>query len=207
MIKISKHFFIILVLILSTYLLINTPTIINQTDLNFKKQKKIKQATKILNHKSYNNNTLIIPNLGISAPIKFIKKPARNATHSVAGGQNEEIILENLKKGIVHFPLTSKPNKIGNSVYIGHSSNSLWNRGDYDSVFLNLNQIKKDNLIFIAYNNKLYKYKTFQKFYISPSDLSIFNQTNNKIITLLTCWPPNTTFSRLAVQAKQIKYK
>jgi len=195
MFKISKHFFIIITLILSTYLLINAPIIINQTDLNFKKQKKIKQVTRILDHQLYKNNTLIIPNLGISAPIKFIKN------------QNEEIILENLKKGIVHFPLTSKPNKIGNSVYIGHSSNYFWNRGDYDSVFLNLNQIKKDDLVFIAYKNKLFKYKTFQKFYVNPSDLSIFNQTNNKIITLLTCWPPNTAFSRLAVQAKQIKYK
>ncbi len=191
--KLSKHIFIIFALILTSYLLINTPTIIHQTNFNLNKQKKIKKISKILNHKIYKNNTLIIPNLGISVPIIFIKN------------QNEKIILENLKKGIVHFPYTAKPNKIGNSVYIGHSSNFLWNRGDYDSVFLNLNQIKKDDLVFIAYKNKLYKYKTFQKFYLSPSDLSIFDQENNKIITLLTCWPPNTTLSRLAIQAKLIK--
>ncbi|MFA6296445.1 MAG: sortase [Patescibacteria group bacterium] len=189
--KTTKHIFIILAIFIATYLLFNTPTLISQTDFLINKKTKIKKVTKILNHKSYENNTLIIPNLGISVPIKFIKN------------QNENIILENLKKGIVHFPYTAKPNKIGNSVYIGHSSNYLWNRGEYNSIFSNLNQIKKDDLIFIAFKNKLYKYKTFQTFYISPSDLEIFNQTNNKIITLLTCWPPGTTLSRLAVQAKQ----
>lgn len=191
MIKISKHIFIILAIILSTYLLFNTPTLISQTDFLINKKTKIKKVTKILNRKTYPNNTLMIPGLGISVPINFIKN------------QEENIILENLKKGIVHFPYTAKPNKIGNSVYIGHSSNFWWNRGEYNSIFSNLNQIKKDDLVFIVYKNKLYKYKTFQTFYINPSDLTIFNQTDNKIITLLTCWPPGTTFTRLAVQAKQ----
>lgn len=194
MLKRSQHLFTILALILATYLLLNAPAFYQETNFKLTKQKKIKQTAKILNHKTYQNNTLIIPNLGISSPIIFIKE------------QNENIILENLKKGIVHFPYTAKPGKTGNSTYIGHSSNSLWNRGDYDSVFLNLNQIKKDDLIFIAYKNKLFKFKTFKKSYINQSDLSILNQDNKKkIITLLTCWPPNTTLSRLAVQAKLTK--
>lgn len=185
--KILKHLIAIIILVLTVYMLINASLLYQKINFSFNKQKLTREKNKIIDYKLYRNNTIIIPQIGLEAPIIFPKE------------QNEHIILESLKTGIVHFPYTAKPGQPNNSVLIGHSANFWWNRGDFNTIFANLNKIKKDDPIFVVHKNKLHQYLVTEKIYINTTDLSILNQNNQSTITLLTCWPLGSDIKRLAI--------
>ena len=191
--KIVKHILIIATIILIAYLFINASSLYQKINFSINKQNLIQKENNIINQKLYQNNTLIIPNIGLEAPIIFPQE------------QNEEIILDELKKGVVHFPYTAKPGQPNNSVFIGHSANFWWNRGDFNTIFANLNQIKKDDSIFVAYKNKLYQCVVTEKIHINATDLSVLNQNNQSAITILTCWPLGSDIKRLAITGLLIK--
>ncbi|MFC1608919.1 sortase [Patescibacteria group bacterium] len=138
---------------------------------------------------------LSIDKLNISAPMIF------------SASYIEDNMQEELKSGVVIYPETGIPGQHGNTVVSGHSSNYSWIQGAYNYVFKDLNSLNVGDEILIEslYENGKrfeYKYVITSKEVLNPNDEKIFASSGERVITVATCWPLGTNFSRLIVKAK-----
>lgn len=109
-----------------------------------------------------------------------------------------------LRDGVVHYPGTANPGETGNVVIFGHSSNSIWAKGNYKDVFAPLHGLEADNKIYIEYLGTRYIYKVVKKYNVDPDEISVLQHSNTKKLTLITCTPIGTNDQRLIVEAEQI---
>lgn len=132
---------------------------------------------------------LIIPKINISVPIVFTEK--------------EENILEDLKRGVAFYPGGVGPGKVGNTIILGHSSNYGWEKGNYNSIFANLSELKNSDEIVVDYQWKKYSYRVFKEITLFPNKVKeeIFKPEKESILTLITCWPTGTDFKRMLIKA------
>ncbi|HRY60512.1 MAG TPA: class D sortase [Patescibacteria group bacterium] len=137
------------------------------------------------------NNTLIIPKIGVSAPILFAdsKQPAD--------------IDKLLSQGVVHYPDTAMPGEKGNVFITGHSSYYWWSKSAYSNVFSILNKLVVGDTVYVNYNYKRYTYIVNNIKIVAPNDLSVLSQGNGNILTLMTCTPVGTNYKRLIVESQQ----
>jgi len=135
--------------------------------------------------------SLIIPKLNINAPVV-----------ADVSGTEPNIYYTQLKKGAAHYKGTPTPDANGNTVIFGHSSfiPSI-HPGAYNTVFLMLDKLQKDDQIIVYYKSKPYYYKVQSINLVSDSDLSILQTTDHKQLTIMTCWPPGTDLKRLVIIA------
>ncbi len=139
------------------------------------------------------DNSIYIESIGIKAPITF------------RVSNDEKIVSENLKNGVIHLEGTSLPGEAGNVFITGHSSNYPWVKSDYNSAFALLNKVVVGNAILIKFQNQNYVYRVSDIFITSPSDVSVLKSKNGQsILTLMTCSPVGTNLKRLIVVADQI---
>jgi sortase A len=140
---------------------------------------------------------LIIPKINVDAPLVFGLKSLDNATTQIA-----------LKDGVVHYPLPgadSLPGQTGNGVYLGHSSNTIWDDGDWKFVFVLLPRLEKGDIYYINYNGTRYAYKVVRKEVIMPNQIDkLILNTDKPMSTLVGCVPIGTNLKRLLVFAEQI---
>lgn len=137
---------------------------------------------------------IIIPKISVVAPIIFLEN------------NNEKIIIENLKRGVVHFPQSKEPGEKGVSVLLGHSSRLIFQPGKYDIVFLFLSKLRPKDKIFVYFQEKKFTYKVIKESKIF-SDLSPLNFNKERpTLYLVTCWPPGTNLKRLVVEAEEISH-
>lgn len=117
-------------------------------------------------------------------------------------------LQKDLESGVVHYPKSGVPGQNGNAIISGHSSNYAWAKGDYNSIFRNLNKLETGDAVIvrlIQQNGKVfdYQYKIAEKKITSPDDDWVFeNFETDKVLTLSTCWPIGTDISRLVIRAK-----
>ncbi|MCK8607572.1 class A sortase [Apilactobacillus ozensis] len=106
---------------------------------------------------------IIIPKIGIDLPIG---KGIDNNTLALAAGT----MRDNQKMGIGNFPLA------------GHHME------DKKVLFSPLYyKAKVGQYVYLTDMNKIYKYRIYQRKFIKATDLSVINDTKNKIVTLITC--------------------
>jgi sortase A len=138
-------------------------------------------------------NMLIIDSLGIKAPIVYIE------------GIGEKYFQAGLLNGVVHYPGTANPGQLGNCYIFGHSSDYIWSKGHYKSVFAVLPQIKIGANITIGdqQGNK-FVYTVTDSRSVAASDTSVLSQQNNakKLLTLQTSYPVGTALARWVVVAE-----
>lgn len=138
------------------------------------------------------NNHISVPVLDINAPVTFgVNNTAKE-------------VVTNLENGPIQINGTSLPGQTGNIYITGHSSNYVWAKGDYNSVFALLDKLVIGDLIYINYNNTVYEYQIFDRKIVLPNDTSMLKSTNDSRLTLVTCWPIGTTLKRLVLLANQI---
>lgn len=137
--------------------------------------------------KQYDDNTIVIPKIGVKAPI----------TWDVGGGQ----VMDTLQKGVVHLGGTSRPGEKGNTFLTGHSSNYWWKGGDYNNVFALLPELSKGDEIFAIYHGQLKKYKVTDKLEVKKSEVKSYVESDDERITLMTCVPVGTNLKRLLILA------
>lgn len=138
-------------------------------------------------------NTLSIPSLGIHAPI-----------HNVADNA-EKTFQEALKNGVVHYPGTAHAGQAGNVYIFGHSSDYIWNTGNYKTIFARLPEIAEGAEIYILdKQGVIYKYIVFEQFVTSGNDVSMLSQETNgeAILTLQTSYPIGTALKRYIIKAR-----
>lgn len=139
---------------------------------------------------------MVIPKINVDAPV-------------VMGvGPTNEDQLKAMANGIAHvkYPgAASDPGQAGNAVFSAHSSSDWTDSGDYKFIFVQLERMAKDDIIYINYQSKRYTYKVFDIKVVMPDDVASLNYTgSDPIITLITCTPLGTAQKRLLVFAKQV---
>lgn len=137
-------------------------------------------------------NYVKIPVLNIDAPITW---RVNNVPAEVSLG---------LESGLIHINGTALPGEKGNIYVTGHSSNYIWAKGEYNSIFATLDQLIVGDLIYVKFSGETYVYKVTGQRVVVPTDLSVFGQSDQSKLTLVTCWPIGTSLKRLVVETKQI---
>jgi sortase A len=125
------------------------------------------------------DNTLIIPNLGLSEVI------------------NEGASVHTLHFGVWHLPGTSSPDKGGNMVMAGH-------RYTYSGsgVFYHLDLVKAGDPIVLYWQHKRYDYTVTKTEVVPPTEVSVQAPSKDAHLTIYTCTPMWTFKDRLVVFAK-----
>lgn len=139
---------------------------------------------------------MIIPKINVDAPI-------------VMGvGPTNEDQLKAMSDGIAHvkYPgAIADPGQVGNAVFSAHSSSDWTDTGAYKFIFVQLDHLAVDDVVYINYQSKQYTYKVYDVKTVAPNDVGALNYTgSDPVITLITCTPLGTAQKRLLVFAKQI---
>jgi LPXTG-site transpeptidase (sortase) family protein len=157
-------------------------------------------AAALVNAEQLQGYSLIIPKLGVNAPV-------------VKGDTASGNWKEGFENGVVLYP-GSEQEGAGASAYIlGHSSAPMGYKGDYGSVFALLDKLSAGDALEFNGPNGSAIYEVVQKAVIKPSgslgpkSLNALASTdkNAETLVLLTCWPPGTSLQRIAVSARRVR--
>lgn len=142
---------------------------------------------------------VIIPKINVEIPTVY------DVPFNSNPDKFEKSIQTGLEGGVVHYAITPDPGQKGNSVFVGHSSNNIFNKGKYKFAFVLLSKLEKGDTFYLTKNRVRYAYKVFEKKIVSPSDVSVLKSTSKTATaTLITCDPPGTSLNRLVVVGEQI---
>jgi sortase A len=84
-----------------------------------------------------------------------------------------------LRRAVGHFPGTPLPGQQGNVAIAGHR----------DSFFRTLRNIRMDDQITLATLSASYRYRVDSIKVVSPEDTEALNDSDDAILTLVTCYP------------------
>ncbi|HEY8886639.1 MAG TPA: sortase [Candidatus Microsaccharimonas sp.] len=139
---------------------------------------------------------LIIPKINVDVPVTY-DVGTDNASQMAA-----------MANGLAHFPVagaSSHPGEVGNTVLAGHSSNDLFDRGDYKFIFAQLDKLNVGDSVYANYKGKRYTYVVTKVQVVAPTDVNaLVYPTAKPILTLITCTPLGTALNRLLVTAEQV---
>ncbi|HWZ65767.1 MAG TPA: sortase [Patescibacteria group bacterium] len=140
---------------------------------------------------------LIIPKLNIDVPVVYDLRSLDNKT-----------VQDALTRGVVNYRLPgadSAPGQAGNTVILGHSSNDVFDPGDYKFAFVLLDRLEPGDIFYLHYSGQRYIYRVSDKKIINPNQLGALQVSTSKpVATLVTCTPVGTALQRLLVFADQI---
>lgn len=148
-------------------------------------------------------NRVIIPQLGINAPIV----ETTNLDLTAPWQEIEQNIQNALRDGVVHIPGTATPGQTGNAFITGHSSYYPWDEGRYKDIFATLPSIELGDKIIVYYDQKKYIYEVSNLSEVKPRDVFVLGKTRDTRLTLMTCTPVGTTLRRLIVSAHLVDEK
>jgi len=139
---------------------------------------------------------LIIPKINVDVP----------AIYGVGNDYNSQ--MSAMERGVAHFSIpgaSSHPGEIGNTVLSGHSSNDLFDRGDYKFIFAQLDKLAIGDTIYANYESTRYTYVVTAKEVVKPTEVNkLVYPTDKPVLTLITCTPLGTSLNRLLVTAEQV---
>jgi sortase A len=139
---------------------------------------------------------LIIPRINVDVPVLYDV------------GSDYDSQMAAMQKGVAQFAIPgadAHPGEIGNTVIAGHSSNDLFDGGDYKFIFAQLEKLAVGDTIYANYKSTRYTYIITKKQVVGPDDVSkLVYKTSQPMLTLVTCTPLGTSLNRLLVTAKQI---
>jgi sortase A len=138
---------------------------------------------------------IIIPKINLEIPVDF----SQTST-------DENVIEGALNSGVVHYPSTVFPGQSGNAAFFGHSSNNIFNPGQYKFAFVLLHTLVPGDTFYLIYQHQVFAYQVFDKKIVPPSDVSVLGNVAGKdaTATLITCDPPGTSINRLVVWGEQV---
>lgn len=140
---------------------------------------------------------MIIPKINVDAPVVY-------DVPSLA----ESTVQHALKSGIIHYPIpgaSANPGEKGNAVFLGHSSNDVFDDGGYKFIFVQLEQLQPGDTFYINYNSTRYTYTVTSTETIMPTELNkLVTDGSKPTVTLVTCTPIGTAQKRFLVHAEQI---
>lgn len=139
---------------------------------------------------------LIIPKINVDVP----------AIYGVGSDYTSQMAA--MQQGVAHFAIpgaSSRPGEIGNTVLSGHSSNDLFDPGDYKFIFAQLDKLQAGDTIYANYEGTRYTYVVTGTEVVRPTEVNkLVYPTSKPIMTLITCTPLGTSRNRLLVTAEQV---
>ena len=113
---------------------------------------------------------------------------------------NPAIYQRALTQGVAHAKGSSSPGQPGNVFLFAHSSVDFFEATKFNSVFYLIDKLEKGDEIRIYYKETLYNYLVTDKKIVSSKEISYLSPNiTEQTLTLMTCWPPGTTYKRLLV--------
>lgn len=138
---------------------------------------------------------IVIPKIGANSNVVANVNPYDSRIYQPA-----------LAEGVAHAEGTVFPGQIGNTFLFSHSSVNIYDANRYNSVFYLLRKLDNDDVFYITYQGKVYKYKVFDKKIVEAEDVEYLDaNTKKNQATLMTCWPPGTTLKRLVVLGELVE--
>lgn len=139
---------------------------------------------------------LIIPKINVDVPVVYDV------------GNDYDSQMAAMANGIAHFAIpgaSSHPGQIGNTTLSGHSSNDLFDGGDYKFIFAQLEKMTIGDTIYANYEGKRYTYIVTKTEVVKPTEVNkLVYPTTKPVLTLITCTPLGTSRNRLLVSAEQV---
>lgn len=118
---------------------------------------------------------------------------------------NSRIYQVALTRGVAHAKGTGLPGQAGNIFLFSHSSVNFYEASRYNSVFYLLTKLEEGDGIELWYNGTKYDYVVMKKTVVPPTSVEYLKplEPGRETVTLMTCWPPGTTYKRLLVIAER----
>lgn len=139
---------------------------------------------------------LIIPKINVDVPVLYDV------------GNDYDSQMAAMAKGVADFAIpgaSSRPGQVGNTVLSGHSSNDLFDGGDYKFIFAQLEKMNIGDTVYTNYQGKRYTYVVTKTEIVKPTDVAkLVYPTDKPVLTLITCTPLGTSRNRLLVTAEQV---
>lgn len=124
-------------------------------------------------------NRLIIPKIGVNAPI--IESADENY---------------GLDRGVWRLPKSSTPEEQGNMIITGHRFKYL---PPSNLTFYLFHKLEKGDIASVIWEGKIYYYRIKEIKIVNADDVSILKQSDKPILTMYTCDPIYSTKNRLTV--------
>ncbi len=155
--------------------------------------KAVSNQSKPESDKTYQPDTLYLPSLNITVPVKYVNEATEKAFQAALAG------------GVVQYPGTAMPGSYGNMYIFGHSSDYKWAKGSYKTVFATLPRIKLGAEVTVT--DRLgtpYTYVVKEAKVVKATDTSYLSQYGfkEKLLTLQTSYPIGTALKRYVVIAE-----
>lgn len=177
------------------------PVIKQEVKYSFDRLAHIKYSVNVEEESSF-EKPLVVPNTDFAIAIPKIGAVAPVIEN--VDPLNKTEYLQALKEGVAHARGTALPMDKGNVYIFAHSTDAFYNVGKYNAVFYLLEKLTVGDEIYIYYRGQKIKYLVQEVKVVSPDAIEYLTKdTEEKTLTLQTCYPPGTTFKRLVVIAKQ----
>ncbi len=114
----------------------------------------------------------------------------------------ENEYIEALRYGIAHASGSSFPNQSGNVFLFAHSAVNFYEQSKYNIYFYLLNELEKDDDIYVSYNGFVYIYSVLETKIVDPQDTEYLGEyMKEDTLTLMSCYPAGTNWKRVIVIA------
>ncbi len=141
---------------------------------------------------------IFIPAIWVDAPIIDIS--AASEQKLKRGDFDKE-----LYSGVVKYPSTPEPWNKWNTLIFWHTSYYRWKNNPYWEIFAKIYDLKKWDLIKVAWNGQLYTYEIIESVVTTPAkvDETYKQYTDGEYITLMWCYPIGSDSRRWLIIAKR----
>jgi sortase A len=133
--------------------------------------------------------SLPLPTPGPQQAVR-IQIPAMKVDHPVVQGDG----WEQLKKGVAQHLGTPNPGQKGNLVLSAHND-------VFGQIFRDLDQLKTGDTVILFTSQRTYTYVVRQSRIVTPNQVEVMAQSNEPIITLISCYPYMVDNKRIVVTA------
>ncbi|MGI8810757.1 MAG: class E sortase [Acidimicrobiales bacterium] len=107
----------------------------------------------------------------------------------------EGVGVEDLKKGVGHYPDTKMPGETGNAALAGH-------RTTYGQPFNRLDELVSGDAITVTTRSGTFRYAVTEKKVVTPETVEVLDPTPDNRLTLTTCHPKYSAEQRLIIVAQ-----
>ena len=107
----------------------------------------------------------------------------------------EGVGVDDLKKGVGHYPDTKMPGEAGNAALAGH-------RTTYGQPFNRLDELAMGDEISMTTRAGTFRYSVMEKKIVSPEAIEVLDDTPDNRLTLTTCNPKYSAAERLIIVAQ-----
>jgi len=106
-----------------------------------------------------------------------------------------------LRHGIAAAKGFALPSESGPIYLFAHSSGLPWELTRYNTVFLRLGELEKNDEIILWRDGRKYDYRVIDKKEVSPTQIDEVTKVTGDILIIQTCTPIGTDWKRLLVYA------